>query len=554
MANILRDELIENNYVSTNNIDNELPPTHVVLYLKNISGIDKKTVIEPIPLQQVLLTNQNPSLKLIDNKAVFCLSPPSLPECIPTVSEVSCLCLDTTKNYKVTVDGQSITGTFEEVVTFLDSHGLYAYPSETECNPAPPISCDGATSDLHLNVKLYRSESGGGFHVYNAVNNELIARTFGYYLNENSDLSTQLEINPNYADKIEFLDLLPTVYDGDFTADAFIRIRDISSENIRIRVDVKDYGANVYEKTTLDILISYPNTPAIEWNENDATNAKYSLNACLAPSDICVPLPPLDLNLSKTFYPFDTSKQYHLYYQDSEGNVEYREIYGKQLNNTLGYITARDLRLNGFEFSAESEVGFYPDYCNEWGYTGDFYVTQNKATWMDSDYIGFFYIEMDGNRQYLDNSSKNFPHAGDGANLKLALAPYYESVAAFLREVGIDAVYKPNMWGSYNSGGITINMTEEQHSTISFGSQSGYDLKFDGYAHANCINSKTLSELPNPPSTLHIIALDGGKARKSSYTLLGSHPPIDLNSINILTLFGITGNYEISSCFINISE
>ena len=190
----------------------------------------------------------------------------------------------------------------------------------------------------------------------------------------------------------------------------------------------------------------------------------------------------------------------------------------------------------------------------EWGYTGDFYVKQNKATWLDSDYIGFFYIEMDGNRQYLDNSSKNFPHAGNGVNLKSALAPYYESVAAFLREVGIDAVYKPNMWGSYNSGGITINMTEEQHSTISFGSQSGYDLKFDGYAQVNCINSKTLSELPNPPSTLRIIALDGGEARKSSYTLLGSHPPINLNSINILTLFGITGNYEISSCFINISE
>ena len=149
MANILRDELIENNYVSTNNIDNELPPTHVVLYLKNISGIDKKTVIEPIPLQQVLLTNQNPSLKLIDNKAIFCLSPPSLLECIPIVNEVSCLCLDTTENYKVTVDGEEFTGSFEDVVTFLDSHGLYAYPSETTCNPPLPpkeISCEGATN------------------------------------------------------------------------------------------------------------------------------------------------------------------------------------------------------------------------------------------------------------------------------------------------------------------------------------------------------------------------------------------------------------------------
>ena len=71
-------------------------------------------------------------------------------ECTPSVDKVSCLCLDVTKNYKVTVDGQSITGTFEEVVAFLDSHGLYAYPGETTCNPSLSISCDGATSDLHF--------------------------------------------------------------------------------------------------------------------------------------------------------------------------------------------------------------------------------------------------------------------------------------------------------------------------------------------------------------------------------------------------------------------
>ena len=63
-------------------------------------------------------------------------------ECIPVNDKVSCLCLDVTKNYKVTVDGQSLTGTFEEVVTFLDSHGLYAYPSETECNPSYEGSSD----------------------------------------------------------------------------------------------------------------------------------------------------------------------------------------------------------------------------------------------------------------------------------------------------------------------------------------------------------------------------------------------------------------------------
>lgn len=56
-------------------------------------------------------------------------------DCIPVNDKVSCLCLDVTKNYKVTVDGQSITGTFEEVVAFLDSHGLYAYPGGLECDP-----------------------------------------------------------------------------------------------------------------------------------------------------------------------------------------------------------------------------------------------------------------------------------------------------------------------------------------------------------------------------------------------------------------------------------
>lgn len=56
-------------------------------------------------------------------------------DCIPVNDKVSCLCLDVTKNYKATIDGQSITGTFEEVVAFLDSHGLYAYPGGLECDP-----------------------------------------------------------------------------------------------------------------------------------------------------------------------------------------------------------------------------------------------------------------------------------------------------------------------------------------------------------------------------------------------------------------------------------
>ena len=80
MADILYEELVGLNYNPTNDIDDELPPEYVVLYLKNKSTIDKKIIVEPIPLQQILLSNQNPSLRLIDNKAVFCLSPPSMQE------------------------------------------------------------------------------------------------------------------------------------------------------------------------------------------------------------------------------------------------------------------------------------------------------------------------------------------------------------------------------------------------------------------------------------------------------------------------------------------
>ena len=83
MADILYEELVGLNYSPTNDIDDELPPEYVELYLKNKSTIDKKIIVEPIPLQQVLLTNQNPSLKLIDNKAIFCLTP-------STLQEISC--------------------------------------------------------------------------------------------------------------------------------------------------------------------------------------------------------------------------------------------------------------------------------------------------------------------------------------------------------------------------------------------------------------------------------------------------------------------------------
>ena len=105
MADILYEELVGLNYNPTNDIDDELPPEYVVLYLKNNSGMDKKIIVEPIPLQQILLSNQNPSLRLIDNKAVFCLSPPSM-------QEISCEdtsgCIDIKGLWDLEIDGERI--------------------------------------------------------------------------------------------------------------------------------------------------------------------------------------------------------------------------------------------------------------------------------------------------------------------------------------------------------------------------------------------------------------------------------------------------------------
>ena len=240
MKNPLHNELEELRYISISSIDPYDIPESVVIYFKNNSEVNKRISVEPIHGVQLDLQNQNPTIKLEDYKATFCLGPspyipivtinpisdftdPSYPltvtvtgtitrtdnyipneivvnynnqnkratlindtewsvtfdlrvvsqnlteyvtakansidvnssvisgyseivtrefniiflevECTPSVDKVSCLCLDVTKNYKVTVDGQSITGTFEEVVAFLDSHGLYAYPGGLECDP-----------------------------------------------------------------------------------------------------------------------------------------------------------------------------------------------------------------------------------------------------------------------------------------------------------------------------------------------------------------------------------------------------------------------------------
>jgi len=57
-------------------------------------------------------------------------------ECTPVTDRISCMCLNPKKSYRITIDGQEpFTGTFTEVVQYLDSQKMYAYPGGLECDP-----------------------------------------------------------------------------------------------------------------------------------------------------------------------------------------------------------------------------------------------------------------------------------------------------------------------------------------------------------------------------------------------------------------------------------
>lgn len=320
MKNPLHNELEELRYISISSIDPYDIPESVVIYFKNNSEVNKRISVEPIHGVQLDLQNQNPTIKLEDYKATFCLGPspyipivtinpisdftdPSYPltvtitgtitrtdnyipneivvnynnqnkratlindtewsvtfdlrivsqnlteyvtakansidvnssvisgyseivtsefniiflevECTPSVDKVSCLCLDVTKNYKVTVDGQSITGTFEEVVAFLDKHGLYAYPSIFECNPPIEPLYEGSSEiteevpTISVNVELVDVEKEPLYYLYN--NTTYYYRVFirdTYQLDSNryvkiKDNSTGLEYLLNSSNNFE---------------------------------------------------------------------------------------------------------------------------------------------------------------------------------------------------------------------------------------------------------------------------------------------------------------------------------------------------------------
>lgn len=71
----LKNEILNSNYVPVSEIYTELEPPHVIIYLKNNSAENKKIIIEPLAKEQLVFENQNPSVVVNNNIAMFCLTP-----------------------------------------------------------------------------------------------------------------------------------------------------------------------------------------------------------------------------------------------------------------------------------------------------------------------------------------------------------------------------------------------------------------------------------------------------------------------------------------------
>lgn len=76
------------------------------------------------------------SLPVEETFKILFTIPEEEPECVPVTDKISCICLNPEKSYRITIDNQEpFTGTFIEVVQYLDSQKMYAYPGGLECDP-----------------------------------------------------------------------------------------------------------------------------------------------------------------------------------------------------------------------------------------------------------------------------------------------------------------------------------------------------------------------------------------------------------------------------------
>ena len=206
---------------------------------------------------------------------------------------------------------------------------------------------------------------------------------------------------------------------------------------------------------------------------------------------------------------------------------------------------------NSLLVEVDTSVSIGYDSCSSYSIEGLFYVKQHVQTWYNHSLIGPFYVEINGEKTYLEFSSRSFEHDGSSKQLKSVLAPYYLSIETFLKTHGIDAKYDPDSWGSYNTGAILVKLTQEQGTHINIGTDSSndYQLLLDGYFQNVCQQYKTFEELENSPATITLKPINYGNESRSSFTLLANHVSDNPDEINILTLLGVTEDIDMQTCF-----
>ena len=288
--------------------------------------------------------------------------------------------------------------------------------------------------------------------------------------------------------------------------------------------------------------------PTLDINENG------EVTFCLAPSDICISSPPYIFNTENTIVKVPSDASPVLYVLDEEyGYVDTIYSYADIMlaNEERAFHVSALSVPNSLLVEVDTSVSIGYDSCSSYSIEGLFYVKQHVQTWYNHSLIGPFYVEINGEKTYLEFSSRSFEHDGSSEQLKSVLAPYYLSIETFLKTHGIDAKYDPDSGGSYDTGGVLVKLTQEQITYINIGTDSSddYDLHLDGYFQSVCQQYKTFEELENSPATITLKPINYGSESRSSFTLLANHVSDNPDEINILTLLGVTEDIDMQTCF-----
>lgn len=395
--------------------------------------------------------------------------------------------------------------------------------------------CRNATSRIRFMDYADIRESGAEVTV--VVGNEVITERIA-----RGDYGISTDFNEKFGEYLtsEIFVLGEEGSEADFVQ---FTLRDGLDSNVKVKFKIGwDYPQYAMEES------SY--TPEGEMNGTSKILGD-TLTFCLSEDLACRSSAPYTINTSQTIYKLDPSKEYYMYLEDSLGDIVQLDVNNLiELDNNEYAFTVDSLPSPyGFYNEVQSNVELRPYTCKESNYQGDFYVRQLVTSWDNHHVVGSFYVSINGVKEYLPDSQRSFQHKGTATTLRDLLTPYYQNIVAFLQSHGVNAVYDTNMWGSYNTGGIKVTMNEEQQNTIQFGTETGYDLLFDGYLQSTCILFQTFDEIDNGPATVTIHPISNGDPGKNVYTLLSSYVPPEPDRANILTLIGLPENKQLTSCY-----